>query len=614
MSQPLFSILMCVKNGMPYLPEALKSLAAQSCRDFELIIQDGASTDGTLEVLARAKNIPNMRIASAPDRGQGEAYGRALERCTGQLVATLDSDNLLAPDALESMAALFAEHPEAAAIYAGANLIDSQGHVTAVFMPAAFDLLRMLRSELVPPFSASFFSRNVCGDALRFDAQLRMCQDFDLWLRLSHLPILRAPRVVASMRHSGTNVTSRPENYDQLSQEKIAALEAHLLRGERDPLWMAVSRQLCAGVYCWAAECVFELEGASARVPRYLRLATELDPAYERIRTLQARLPEAPRFQGPPRVEALGRSVAAGLVPGAANVPGCDVDSPLQAAGPPSPATAYWNQRCAVVHSSGRLRALRQALDDTSNLSSFQWAQWFAYAREYRPDLVIELGRRKGSATAVFAEALSQNQHGTLVSLCENKTWKNSLKLLRPLVGADWLGRLEIRTGQVARADFHQIVGDARRVLIVWQEAGFAAAEAVLGRLMPILQDRKHVILMHDISDRRYCGSELAYGEGRLWQGSDWASRHGRYDCRVYLGWISTVVEQAIAVVDFLTRNRSELQSADHSFHLEIGADAARRKQMKAVLSPEDFSLAGHWAYFSLNGAPQPYTFPKVGG
>jgi hypothetical protein len=255
---------------------------------------------------------------------------------------------------------------------------------------------------------------------------------------------------------------------------------------------------------------------------------------------------------------------------------------------------------------------LRRTLNDLANLSSFQWAQWFAYAREYRPDLIIELGRSKGSSTAVLAEALYQNQLGKLVSLCETKIWnETSSELLRPLVEAAWFERLDIRAENPCHSDFESIAGDAQRILVVWDAAGFALAEAVLGRLMPILQDRKHVVIMHDVSDLRYCGSRPAYGDAGLWQGSDRNAGSGG-DSRLYLGWMDTAVEQAIAAVDFLARNRSTLESADHSFHQEIGVNVARRKEMQSLLSPEDFSLLGHWAYFSLNGVPGSYTFPKI--
>ncbi len=95
-----------------------------------------------------------------------------------------------------------------------------------------------------------------------------------------------------------------------------------------------------------------------------------------------------------------------------------------------SPADAYYNQRTALAQSSDRLNKLREAINDPINLFSTQWAHWFTYALDYKPDLILELGRGAGNSTCVFAEAIHQNQHGRLVSFCLTDFWQK--KRLRP--------------------------------------------------------------------------------------------------------------------------------------------------------------------------------------
>ena len=98
---PHVSMIMLVKNGMPYLPEALESVARHDYGDFELVIQDGASTDETVEVLERYCHDPRLRgragFESKPDAHIPEARARALSRCRGAIIGALDSDNLLEP-------------------------------------------------------------------------------------------------------------------------------------------------------------------------------------------------------------------------------------------------------------------------------------------------------------------------------------------------------------------------------------------------------------------------------------------------------------------------------------------------------------------------------------
>ena len=280
---------------------------------------------------------------------------------------------------------------------------------------------------------------------------------------------------------------------------------------------------------------------------------------------------------------------------------------------PPSPAKAYYNQRHAIAASSERLRRLREAIADPVNLSSFQWAQWFAYTRELRPDLVIELGRGNGNSTAAVNEALRQLGPGRLVSLCLSRTWEQqTVPRLRPLVETDWFDSVDARVGNLLLEDFREIVGDARRILVIWDAHGFEIAACVLGHILPILAEREHFVIMHDISDLRYRDrSELVYGEQEIWQGMERAYRGAWQGPRICLGWVFTLVDQAISVVDFLTRNDAELQSADHSFHTEIGGDPERLREMERVLPKDDWSLQADWAYFTLNTIPGAKTYPR---
>jgi hypothetical protein len=78
---------------------------------------------------------------------------------------------------------------------------------------------------------------------------------------------------------------------------------------------------------------------------------------------------------------------------------------------------------------------------------------------------------------------------------------------------------------------------------------------------------------------------------------------------RLKLGTIDSAVGQSVAILDFATRNRLPLHSADNSFHTELAGDAGRVAEMQKLLGSL-FSLEGHWLYFSLGEASGPLTFP----
>ena len=273
-----------------------------------------------------------------------------------------------------------------------------------------------------------------------------------------------------------------------------------------------------------------------------------------------------------------------------------------------SPARAYWNQRHALVRLRDRLLALSRVVDQPSDLAPFQWAQLMAAVIEYQPDLILDLGRGKGNSTCAFTEASHYRAGNTKVlSLCLSDSWeRETAPLLRQFVPDGWFDTLQIWRTDILKFDYQPALSSARRVLIFWDAHGFEIAECVLGAILPLIADKEHLVLMHDLSDNRYSSEQqMAYGPNGLWKGNNWSGP------RLKLGIIDSAVEQAIAALDFTTRNHLTLDSADHSFHSEL--DAAQQAEMERLMG-ELFNTQAHWFYFSLNESPGPYTFPRFAG
>jgi glycosyltransferase involved in cell wall biosynthesis len=273
---------MFTKNGMPFVREAVASLEAEGFEDYELVVQDAASTDGTVEFFRELRH-PNLRLVSEQDAGLGDAYNRAFWRCTGDIVGTLDADNLLLPNALATIDAFFREHRGVTAVYGAVQMIDeARGHL-GLFVPGAFDRRALMRCELVPPMSTTYFDRRRCGNELRGDSSLTAVQDFDLFLRLSARKIVRSTAVLGATRLSPRSMTRNAENYELFCAEKIAALERFIdahpeLEGERD--------EAVAGIYCWAAESILDIEGLGPRFESFVRRAEKFGSDEERLKRL----------------------------------------------------------------------------------------------------------------------------------------------------------------------------------------------------------------------------------------------------------------------------------------------------------------------------------------
>lgn len=296
-SAPYISLIMMVKNGMPYLSQALASVAGQTYRNFELVVQDGGSTDGSLNVLAefasRLSDGPRVVVESGPDAGIADAFNKAIDRCTGELIGSIDADNLLDPDCLRTIVERFSERPDAAAIYSAQRIIHADGRFSHHFRPAPFNALDLLDCRLVPPFGSSFFRASHAAGRLRADPALKTCADFNIWRNYFDTEVVMIPDVLASTRTSDASMTCRPETYPQICRDKIAGVEHFFAREDPSPVLRALKNRSVAGIYLWAAESVHAHPSGSALAKQFLARAEEVDPLHPRLEDTRLRVTAA---------------------------------------------------------------------------------------------------------------------------------------------------------------------------------------------------------------------------------------------------------------------------------------------------------------------------------
>lgn len=254
-----------------------------------------------------------------------------------------------------------------------------------------------------------------------------------------------------------------------------------------------------------------------------------------------------------------------------------------------------------------RIRRLIELIGRPGDLAPRQWVQLMAFALDFEPDLILELGRGWGNSTAAFTEAANMLIPSCeVVSVCRSRDFQQkSQDRLMQVMGESWFGPLKVISGDILAQDYQQLVGKHQRVFIFWDAHGFDIAECVLGEILPYVAHRPHIVVMHDISDARYASGPASYQGKPLW-------RHGKGEAgpTLRLGPISTRVEQAIAAVDFTSRNNVPFNSADESLHREIGADPAEMEKLDEILGKDLFALQADWFWFSLNSAPGGLTFP----
>ena len=128
MSSPSVSVCMPVYNTERYVAEAVESILAQTLGDFEFVIIDDGSTDGSRAILEPyAKQDDRIRLISRPNTGIIGARNEALGLAKGELIAVMDSDDVALPERFEVQVAYLREHPEVVCLGSKVQCIDEAG-------------------------------------------------------------------------------------------------------------------------------------------------------------------------------------------------------------------------------------------------------------------------------------------------------------------------------------------------------------------------------------------------------------------------------------------------------------------------------------------------------
>ena len=202
---PKVSIVTPSYNQSQFIEETIRSVLLQGYPDLEFIVIDGGSTDGSVEIIRHyAPWISYWK--SERDRGQSHAINKGIKRCTGQVVHWINSDDLLLPSALSTVAESFANVPESRLVTGQARLIDGQsraiGHLNGSFSSWSDFVTRRCNIAQV----ASFFDRGLFDELGVIDERIEYSMDSDILLRFTreYAPLI-LPSHLAAFRSYGRN-------------------------------------------------------------------------------------------------------------------------------------------------------------------------------------------------------------------------------------------------------------------------------------------------------------------------------------------------------------------------------------------------------------------------
>ncbi len=230
---PKVSVLMCVHNGRRYLREALDSVHAQTYTDFELIVVDDGSTDGTLDILNAAKDARTIVLTNPQRLGLTKSLNAGLARCRGEYVARMDADDVSHAQRLEKQVGFLDENPECLAVGTWCNWIDAEGKTNGVWGPPTDQ--EEIHRKLLINNSLAHGSAMVRRSALErvggYNEQYPYAQDYDLWLRLSEIGQVRnLQECLYNLRTwEGASSTARSEEQKRCARRALE--EARRRRG-----------------------------------------------------------------------------------------------------------------------------------------------------------------------------------------------------------------------------------------------------------------------------------------------------------------------------------------------------------------------------------------------
>ncbi len=258
---PLFSILVPVYNHEEYIGAALDSLLAQTDPDWEALVVNDGSTDGTPAIIeSYAKKDARIRVFHKSNGGQPTALNEGLEHACGQWICWLSSDDLFHPDKLAVHRDWIGRFPECRYFFTDFEMLEDE---TGAILPAYTQCVPQARWQVLDLFEANFINgisicvhRALFDEYGRFDASNRYGQDFDLHLRfLSHAVAIRIPDVTCvSRRHARQWATV--ENVATFADCAVAAIRLINAKPLADCLYPTppLDRQSCLDVIDRAVE------------------------------------------------------------------------------------------------------------------------------------------------------------------------------------------------------------------------------------------------------------------------------------------------------------------------------------------------------------------------
>ena len=219
--RPKVSVCIPTYNRKKYLCETINSILAQTYKDCEIVIVDDGSTDGTDDMIKKL-GIP-VTYHWQENSGDAAARNKLIELAQGQYISFIDSDDLLIPDAIERMVQALEAESGDVIIYGSYFRIDEDGRIYSKSRRKlrSGNITEYLFQTILVHSCGSMFPKRILKAPAIFDTSLKVCSDYDLWLRLStEYRFVALPKPTFKRRRHQDNL-SHPSFENCLAEFKV---------------------------------------------------------------------------------------------------------------------------------------------------------------------------------------------------------------------------------------------------------------------------------------------------------------------------------------------------------------------------------------------------------
>ncbi|HHT9159159.1 MAG TPA: glycosyltransferase [Candidatus Brocadiaceae bacterium] len=287
---PLVSVITICRNSEQTIRRCIESVLSQYYTNIEYIIQDGASTDRTLDIIKEYKD-DRIKLVSEPDSaGPSEAYFKGLYRCTGDIVGLCWADEEYFPHTVLWGVINLEKNPEVAAIYGDVYATDIDGNIPkGTPNPAPqWDLTKFLCWEIMPNYCSSFFRTSKLKDAGFFEhvhsyynskTDPKGCIMYDYYAMVGiKYPILYIPDFVAKFSIHKNQQSSTPKVLFSMIPELVRSFDHVSNAPETPDSIKALRRRAYAGFHLSPIHSLLSNANAFEDAKTMLKRALSYEP------------------------------------------------------------------------------------------------------------------------------------------------------------------------------------------------------------------------------------------------------------------------------------------------------------------------------------------------